>query len=232
MKGILSTAGKTGIVICMVLYPIVSYARYSFDAGFFRAVGIAGNNDVDLSLFNQGATYLPGAYLMSIYVNGDYITKRTIHFISAKEGGDPTPCFSASDLEAMGISWPLAETEACLVPDKKKHFQWKTDMSGMRLNLTLPQLYLRQDGHFKTPWQSWQQGSNALLLNYDFNYSENQTPDNTTSSQYLGLEGGINLLGWRLRNQSTWSRQENSGGSLDPLRTYVQKDYHYLQGGS
>lgn len=231
MKKIISAAGRAGVIICISLFSAASQARYSFDAGFFRAVGIADSRDVDLSLFNQGATFPAGDYLMSVYVNGDFLTRRTLHFVQRTPDSDPVPCLSLADRQALGIVWPDVSDATCLMPDKKKHFLWKTDMSTMRLNLTLPQLYLRQDGHFKTPWQSWQEGTSALLLNYNYNYSENQSSENTNNSQYLGLEGGLNLLGWRLRNQSTWSKQEKRAGSLQPLRTYVQKDYHYLQGG-
>lgn len=230
MKKWLSAVGRTGFVVCVSLLCAESQARFTFEPGFFRTPGSGGNEDIDLSLFNQGATFPPGHYRLAVYVNDEFMMRRDIRFIRTQGGGDPSPCLSLSDLVALGITLPPAEVPSDC-QDPAGLLRWETDISTRQLKLTLPQLYLQRGEYFKTPWQSWQDGSSALLANYDYNYSETQGQGRTDNSQYLGMQGGLNLLGWRLRNESSWSRSGRGDNGLTSLRTYLQRDYHWGQGG-
>ncbi|EAR7756811.1 fimbrial biogenesis outer membrane usher protein [Salmonella enterica] len=231
MKGICSVALKTGALGLFALLPAQVQADYSFDPGFFRGMGIAGSTDVDLSLFNQGSTFPPGEYLLAVYINGEFIIRQNIHFIRSLKGGDPFPCLSAKDTAVLGINYTSEENSVCQVPENLPDFLWKTDMNSRRLSLTLPQLYLQNNDYFTTSPRSWQAGEPALLMNYDYSYSDTRSGEQTDTSQYLGLQGGVNLLGWRLRNESTWSRTDSRESPLSSLRTYIQRDYAWGQGG-
>ncbi|EDQ0265390.1 hypothetical protein CAE53_004740, partial [Salmonella enterica] len=190
MKGICSVALKTGALGLFALLPAQVQADYSFDPGFFRGMGIAGSTDVDLSLFNQGSTFPPGEYLLAVYINGEFIIRQNIHFIRSLKGGDPFPCLSAKDTAALGINYTSEENSVCQVPENLPDFLWKTDMNSRRLSLTLPQLYLQNNDYFTTSPRSWQAGEPALLMNYDYSYSDTRSGEQTDTSQYLGLQGG------------------------------------------
>ncbi|MBB1199193.1 fimbrial biogenesis outer membrane usher protein [Enterobacteriaceae bacterium 89] len=223
------TVCRLGLVICFALHTQNAAARYNFELGFFNSVGIS--DDVDLSLFNQGATFLPGNYQLAVYINDAYITQRSINFINSPSGGEPQPCLSEQDLDSLGIALPYESISGCVTPKAEDNFFWRTDMGAMRLMLTLPQIYTRHSEIFKSPWQSWQNGVTAALFNYDYSYSENRNRNDNSTSQYLGLEGGINLLGFRLRNSSVWTQNTGKSSEFNTLRTYAQRDFHYLQGG-
>lgn len=209
-----------------------AYGGYNFNAGFFKSAGLLDSEkDINLDVFNQGGEFLPGIYQMSVYVNGKYIKKKDISFQLLGLSKKIMPCFTEEDFDSLGINLPWENLGECFISDAKNNFQWKVDMNSMRLDIILPQIFVEHGERFLTPWQSWEQSANVAMFNYDYNYNSSKLHSNREDNQYLGFENGLNFQDFRLRNQSVWTRSNNRGNKIDSLRTYIQKDYHYLQGG-
>ena len=209
-----------------------AHGEYKFEEGFFRAAGMADSNDgINLNIFNQGGDFLPGTYQMSVYINGSYLKQKKIPFYFSDKTKTLLPCFTEEDFDSLGIKLPWRNLDECFMPDKDKKIAWDIDMNSMRLDIIIPQAFVNHGQQFMTPWQSWDQGMNAVLINYDYNYNTAKKSGLREEKQYLGLENGLNVFGLRLRNQSVWSRNDKGDSDFDSLRTYVQKDYHYFQGG-
>ncbi|WP_366538295.1 fimbria/pilus outer membrane usher protein, partial [Salmonella enterica] len=66
------------------------------------------------------------------------------------------------------------------------------------------------------PESQWDEGVNALLVDYNFSgsnasYDAHDSETNYNSdSYYLNLRSGMNLGAWRLRNYSTWTRNDGN----------------------
>ncbi|EKJ6041758.1 fimbrial biogenesis outer membrane usher protein [Salmonella enterica] len=222
-----------GVILCALMKHGTSFGQYNFEAGFFKSLGLDSDN-VDLSLFNEGASFLPGEYTLSIYVNDHYISTQSVLFTRANNYQDPIPCFSESEWAGFGVTMRAPDKSlVCTSPSEyTQGAQWRINMDAQRLDITVPQAALTRSDMFKTPWQSWQEGSNALLLNYNYIYGNSSQPSQSSgTSQYLALNSGINLQGVRFRNSSNWVKSINQPGKFDTLRSYIQKDYHFLQGG-
>lgn len=173
-----------------------------------------------------------------------------------KTGESLEPCLSYSQLEAMGVrveSFPALKAtppESCvafdeIIPSAQSHF----DFNAQQLLLSFPQAAMNQIAHGTVPESRWDEGVPALLLNYDFSGSNNSydqdvtrtytTEDgerrtetheknDTTSSYYLNLRSGLNLGPWRLRNTSTWSRNDGED-QWDNIGTSLSRDIVFLK---
>ncbi|VEA48777.1 putative outer membrane usher protein ycbS [Salmonella enterica subsp. arizonae] len=86
------------------------------------------------------------------------------------------------------------------------------------------------------PPQYWDEGINALLLNYTFtgaNSRDRSADGGAENSYFLGLNSGLNLGAWRLRDYSTWntnSSYQNSDSDWQHISTYLERDVPFLQG--
>lgn len=221
------------VVFFVAVKPYISIGQYNFDAGFLKSLGLEHDN-ADLSRFNAGASFSPGVYSVSVYINNEFFGVLPVRFAPVDNLVDPAPCFSLSEWQGLGIEVTNTEQQQiCPVPtDYVPGAQWRVHMDTQRLNITVPQIALAQSDIFKTPVQSWQSGSNALLLNYNYNYSTNRRSSGVTnSSQYLAVNSGLNLSGIRFRNNSSWTKSEHQNGRYTTLNSYAQKDYHFFQGG-
>jgi outer membrane usher protein len=79
------------------------------------------------------------------------------------------------------------------------------DVAQQRLYLTIPQAFMGNRARGYIP-ELWDDGINALLLNYNFTGNNvHNDVGGSSNYAYLNLQSGLNLGAWRLRDNTTWS---------------------------
>ena len=206
----------------------------------------------DLSSFQNGESQAPGTYRVDIYLNNDFISGQDIEFKAQKEvdpdgkfPGDDTglvACLSAKKLEDIGIDINIPEDKkqsaegacvniASMIKDAKSTF----DFSKQRLDISVPQVALKNGARGYIPPEKWDQGVNALLLNYSVSGSQSHDRSNGSknSSQFLGLNSGVNLGPWRYRNYTTYNRNSGSGSQSQDwqnVNSFIERTIIALKG--
>jgi len=201
----------------------------------FSAAFVGASSSYDLSRFERGDSLMPGDYSVDVFVNEMLITRESITFRDV--GGQVKPCFTRNLLAVLGVDTAKLEASganldgACLdletlIPDATV----QTDAGDLRLNLSIPQVSLLRNARGYVDPKLWQNGVNAFTLGYSFNASQFESEFGATSRQaYLGLEAGLNLGGWRIRNQSNLNWGKELGLQFQNVRTYAQHDVDRLQ---
>ncbi|ELV2798024.1 fimbrial biogenesis usher protein [Enterobacter ludwigii] len=205
----------------------------------------------DLSSFETGGGQAAGTYRVDVYLNNDFVVTQDVVFKtqkeadpSAKSSADDTglvACLSAKTLSDMGIELSIPEEKkpsvdgqciniGTLVDGAKASF----DFGHQRLDVSVPQVAMKNTARGYIPPEKWDQGINALLLNYSFNGSRSHDQSGHSSNDFLGLNGGINLGAWRYRNYSTLNRTTGSNGESTTdwqhVSSYVQRTIISLKG--
>lgn len=188
---------------------------------------------VDLSSFARGAQ-VPGKYRVEVVVNGQTVDTREIAFRSvATTRGDNRlqPCLSPGLLQSYGVKtdrFPGLDTESeCVelaaIPQASADFIF----GAQKLLLSFPQAALTSQARGYVAPEMWDEGINALLLNYslsgDNTWGRNSTTNNS-HSEYANLRPGINMGPWRLRNYTTWRRDNDGKAQWDSVYTYAQRN--------
>lgn len=190
----------------------------------------------DLSRFEHANAVAPGEYPLDVYLNGYRVARRTIE-LRASPDGAVRPCLSGEALDALGVDTARLEAEGvdvsqtCIdveraIADARASF----DMNQLRLDLSIPQVALRRSARGQVDPALWERGIDALTLGY--NVSANQLDYDSgghTTGAYAGLTMGLNLGGWRLRNQSSWRRESGAGDDFQNVRSYAEHDVTALQ---
>lgn len=196
----------------------------------------------DLSSFENGQEVPPGTYRVDIFLNDGFINTRDITFKPSGSGHGLNPCISRSMLNglrinidaisginalAVDVCVPLTE----LIPESTARF----DVGQQRLYLTVPQAFMSTRARGYIPPEFWDDGINAVLLNYNLtgNRVYNQTTDGS-NYLYANLQGGINHGAWRLRDNSTWSHSNGSNYSRTEnkwkhINTWIERDITSLR---
>ncbi|WP_370430223.1 fimbrial biogenesis usher protein [Klebsiella michiganensis] len=192
------------------------------------------NAVADLSHFEKGDNQAPGKYHVDIYLNKQLVSTEDVNFKAAKGGQDDTglaPCFTTARLEQMGVNTKAFPDLAKLAPEQCVPFaaipesSTEFDFEHQQLNISVPQAALKQSARGYIPPEEWDQGVNALLLNYDFT-GGNSGGDTKEDSYYLNLQSGLNLGAWRLRDYSTWNYTSGEGDTenkWEHISTYVER---------
>ncbi|WP_373431806.1 fimbria/pilus outer membrane usher protein, partial [Klebsiella aerogenes] len=199
----------------------------------------------DLSHF-EGNGQAPGVYRVDVYLNGALLTTRDIAFRAnnqAADGSGLRACVTPEMLNGMNVNLsafpPLAKASAgdCVdlaaaIPAASTAF----DFSQQRLNISIPQAALNNQARGYIPPQNWDEGINALLLNYTFtgaNSRDRSAGGTNSDNDFLGLNSGLNLGAWRLRDYSTWnynSDNQQHKSDWQHISTYVERDVAALKG--
>jgi P pilus assembly protein, porin PapC len=214
-------------------------AREYFNPQFLES-GVASSTQTDLSSFESGAQ-LPGQYRVDILINDEHIDTQNIEFnLQKQRNGNEVlvPCFTLADLNTLGIKTDvyhgLAESSqgACAdisaIPDAKAIFIFEQQ----RLKLSIPQVALATPVRGYISPDKWDEGITALTLNYDFsgmNTASRNRSGTDNSSQYVNLRPGVNLGPWRLRNYSTWNKDDTGKNQWQSVYNYLSRDVKSLK---
>ncbi|HDV8502055.1 MULTISPECIES: fimbrial biogenesis usher protein [Enterobacter] len=228
----------------LTLAMLGAFASVNADAGYYFNPAFLSSDPAavaDLSRFSNSGQ-APGVYRVDVWLNDNFLATRDVTF-NVRKNSTPTdddtgltPCLSRKSLDAMGVNVDvlpgLKDEKAGNCVDLPAAIPAATtffDFEHQRLNISIPQAALRNNARGYIPPEQWDEGINALMLNYDFSGSHSHNSGDygsTTDNYFLGLNSGLNLGPWRLRDFSTWSY--NSSGSetytnWEHIKTYVER---------
>jgi len=207
----------------------------AFNTNFLHGQG----RPTDLSaVLSSGSSVPPGTYRVEVQVNGDLVGRRDIDFHQNGAEGKLRPCLTAQLLLDFGVNLsaitpPLDRySPACLdLPQLMEQAAVDFDAGRLRLNLSIPQAFLSRAARGYVDPALWDEGVTAGYVNYQFsgNYGHGRIgPD--SSSYYFGLQNGVNIGRWRLRNESSLSGSNDGQTRFKSNRTLVQRDLDAIKG--
>ncbi|EHH0324924.1 fimbrial biogenesis usher protein [Salmonella enterica] len=235
------------LALIIALVPVPGWTENYFNPAFLSDDPSAV---ADLSTFSRNAQ-AAGMYRVDVYLNNTFLATKDVSFQAVKTTGQSAPtddsglhaCQTPEMLKNMGVNtraFPLLATSAAgncpdlasAIPAARTRF----DFAQQRLDISIPQAAMITRARGYIPPQYWDEGINALLLNYTFtgaNSRDRSADGGAENSYFLGLNSGLNLGAWRLRDYSTWntnSSYQNSDSDWQHISTYLERDVPFLQG--
>lgn len=107
------------------------------------------------------------------------------------------------------------------------------DFERQRLNLSIPQAALYAEARGYVSPERWDDGITAAIVNYSYSGSQTRLDkgeNKNNSDHYINLRPGLNVGAWRIRNYSTWNKNDDNDGKWDTVYTYVQRSVPILKG--
>ncbi len=218
---------------------LLIYSQPSYCADYFDPESIEkrnGETAIDLSTLERPGGQLPGRYHVEIYLNGTYVSEKIINFIIKK--GILTPDITKNELVEWGVQenatsafMHLAGSNLASPPEKYlPESLFSYDSSQQRLDISIPQEYIKPAVQGVVPPEEWDDGMNAVFLNYAYSGASNRSDyrEGSRYNNFLNLRSGMNVGAWRFRNYSTWSDSQSSG-KWNSLNTYLQRDIKVLK---
>ncbi|WP_447889091.1 fimbria/pilus outer membrane usher protein [Serratia fonticola] len=204
-----------------------------FDPGFFR--GLSGQA-VDLSRFNKGNTLTPGHYRFDVYVNGQWVGRQEIAITLTVPEAGMSYCFTpeqvrqwgldASKLPEAALAQQALKNEKCFDVEKFiPGFKLIANTGELMLEITVPQAFIGSRRGVVAP-ELWDHGVTAGFVGYNLNTFRTYNRDVGNITQYFGgFNSGVNLGAWRLRHNSSYTRNDgnNNSGHYQSISTYAQR---------
>ena len=205
----------------------------------FLAPGLS--QKADLERFEKGAYIFPGTYDVDVFVNNKNLGKNTITFKTDDSNrNDVLLCMTSSAVGRLNLNFKelnaqakdelakdgdICHNMASLLPELKVDY----DSGSQRLDLTIPQVYLRNTDNGYVDPEFWDSGVNALMVGYQSNYYTMSSRGNKYDSAFIGLNTGFNIGAWQLRHNGNYNWQSEVGGEYQRINTYLQRDIPSLK---
>ncbi|WP_228350821.1 MULTISPECIES: FimD/PapC N-terminal domain-containing protein [Limnobaculum] len=164
------------LIIAASLLPTLC-VPYAVSQDYFNPALLEMNNSVppsvDLSSFEEGAQ-APGRYRVDVFINKQLVDTKEIDFKSAgseQSNSKLQPCLSVEQLKSWGVkteNYPDLNSlnhqcaDLSAIPQATAEFKF----NEQRLNLSIPQIAVLSFARGYVPQEQWDDGINALLLNY------------------------------------------------------------------
>lgn len=176
--------------------------QYKFDDALF----LGSDFGHGLDRFEQHDTLTQGDYLVDIWLNGRFISRKNVLF--HKKTQRVEPCLPLAFYQSVNVfppKQPLPGTIKCLAPDQRvEGASWSFDNALLRLDISIPQAKMAHTPRYTVPQEEWVSGETLLFANYSSNlYYSQQSQGNQSKYGWLGLSAGINAGLWQFRQQSS-----------------------------
>lgn len=198
-----------------------------FDDSFFRPLGGDGQSALlALQALHGQRQWVPGDYLVSIYLNGTNVGRQTLRFEPRRDSVELSACLTSQWLQDIGTVPFEHPDDTCV--DLATTFPGAAQTlheDTLMLELSIPQAALRRAPADFIDEQQWDSGIDAATLNYQFAGSQSHRQGSGSDSQAsLYLQAGVNVAQWRLRSSSSFSRSDGSAGRWQRSSTFAQRD--------
>lgn len=214
-----------------------------FNPAFF---GGRNGKAVDLSRFQGGNALTPGVHQLDLYLNGNHAGRQQVRVRAADAGtasaatathADAQPCLPMKVYERIGVNIPLLTAEQAVpVSDEQcvgldglpPSSRFEVDMSELRADLSIPQIYIKSTARGYVPPEEWDSGIDAGFLGYGINLSSNRFGNRTERQFVSSTNAGLNLGDWRFRHNGSFSYTDRPGAlqrsRYQALSSYAQRD--------
>lgn len=202
--------------------------------------GREGKSVVDLSYFEMGNAVLPGVYKVDVYLNQVLVRREDIVFSFEDHDNKVKPVVSVHLLKRLGVDVGRLKKDG-LIPDEIdddatinlskaiRDASVDFDVNSLSLRLSIPQVYVRKSSSGFVDPTLWDDGIAAVYSNYQANFSRGISYDGKNDYRYVGLRNGLNIYGWRLRNDSSFTGGTNAQNRFNSNRTYAERDFRSLK---
>lgn len=262
VRRIVRTSSQFPPVLCHILFTLLAGATISAQARDYfdpalLTFGTGAGQPVDLSQFENVGGQAEGDYNVDVYINNQFAGTKHIRF-SHNKVGELQPVITPASLDSWGVNLKSQRILAALpiqnaLPEPLSYYiqqsRTQLDFSLMRLDISVPQLYMKTGQDTLADPALWQGGEPAFLLNYNLsgNTYESRNDTHSTSQAIFGsFQSGVNWGPWRLRNSSTYSynqqrfdrydilsnakqRGTRSQSQWSSLQTFLQRDINVLR---
>ncbi|WP_058911702.1 fimbria/pilus outer membrane usher protein [Entomohabitans teleogrylli] len=166
---------------------------------------VGGGNVENLNLLKSSVSLAPGEYPVDVYINDEFVSHRSVRFHPEDDNG-LIPCLEKQYLIDAGVlASEINDGSRCSLAARIAGASDSFNENELRLNLFIPQIKMRRAARGAVPESSLDAGSNMMFVNYDANYYHNRSSGMAQGAGYLGLNSGINIGIWQLRQQSSFT---------------------------
>ncbi|ALM52399.1 fimbria/pilus outer membrane usher protein [Halomonas huangheensis] len=206
----------------------VEEPAFEFDSRFLRGNG----SNVNVSHFEHSNLLTEGRYQLSVWLNEKEPFDQEVNVVNGPDE-EPVLCFSETAVQQWGVRFGALPDQALLEQQREQqclqvevlipNAKAAVDVAALRVDVSIPQLYLGQVRRGYISPTDWDNGITAGFLGYTANAFNSRPDTGDSSTRYsANLAAGFNIGAWRLRHNANVQGGDETG--YESINTYAQRD--------
>lgn len=207
-------------------------SQHVFDNSFLYSENA---EKIDLDVYDVSNQIPDGKHRVGVFVNGNYLHDTDVNFVSTSM--KQRMYLTAEQVKNIGIDISLLNVNggnqagvniSDIIPGATQKFR----SENQSIYYEIPQKYLSKDLEGVSAAE-WQDGVTAAFADYSINSYKVENDTRSYTSNYVGLNTGVNLLGWYFRHNGSLVSQSNTKEEemhYTGINSYIQHDLTNLNG--
>ena len=221
------------LALAVMIYCAPAWANEEFDLQALGALTPLENSETLQNFIDNNALH-PGTYLSVIVIAREEVDKRNIRYVLSPDRKKLLPELTKADLRELGVKVDAVPGlrslgDEALVTDISQYIDqasYQFDIHSHQLTIRIPHLWRDAQGMATVSEKYWDDGLPALLLGYYYSGSRDRDDKSGTSAgHYFNLSPGLNIGAWRLRNNSSYSKDTG----WQTMSSWLQRDIRTLK---
>ncbi|HAV1476382.1 fimbria/pilus outer membrane usher protein [Enterobacter hormaechei] len=202
----------------------------------FLSLADGESNSLALDYFQKRNSISPGNYFVNIFLNGARVAEENITF-AATSTGEVRAVLPAELMLKLGLiisgNDDVTSSSFRGVSDIFPGAVEKFYPSRQELHLEIPQIWLVKHDWLKTPPHKWNDGINALIMNYRYSGMYSRYNGVNSKSDTMTVNSSLAISGWRFRHDGYMAKSSsfNKKNNWQPINTWAYHDFSAGQGG-
>lgn len=194
----------------------------TFDTHFMMG-GMQGVKTDSFQL--NGDRPIAGEYELDVYVNQQWRGKYTLNITEDTQ-------LTRSQLQQMGINVKaFGDVNTIPLAQAVQGGNYTFDISVFRLDLRVPQAFVNQLEEGYVAPENWQRGINAFYTSYYASqYYSDYHHAGSSKNSFVRFNSGLNLLGWQLHSDASFSQADNDAGVWKSNTLYLERSFASILG--
>lgn len=226
----------TPLMLSPLIIAIAHAEVVEFDPAMLMT--LPNQTTIDISRFNHSGAISAGNYRLDVYVNGKYKGRTDVQYFDENpHSKNAKLCVNEELLAKLDTKRDIRQSiikqaDGCYELSALANHRTELDISAMRLDISVPQVYLIDRPHDHIDPASWDKGVNSAFVSYQFNHHQIDH-QHSTHENYLGLHTGINVGRWHVRHQgfakNATAHTTKESTDYQALNTFVHTNLPALQ---
>jgi len=220
---------KKGIILTGLLILTKNSTASEFDTSL-----LVGNSaQADISRFYTDDKYPVGQQLVDVYINMVWKGQFLVEISDQQKIS-----MKLDEINKLGLKIPESilknphQDQFIAINELFDKINYKLNVSEMKLDISVPQIYIKKSEQGSVDPAFWDHGINALILSYNsnyYNYSEHGK--NSNESFFTTLNSGFNFASWQFRDESNYSYYSNGDSGWKNNTRYIYRPISKIMSG-
>lgn len=220
----------------LIFLGMQNYTQNLYAEGFDTSLLVGKSKNGDISRFYIDDKIPEGKQLVDVYVNQAWKGQFEVNVL----GNNAGISFESDDVNKLGLNLSLsakqkiAQQKTILSNELATGVASTLDINRLRLDITAPQISVKQSEVGYVDPSYWEQGISALILSYNlnyYNYKEKKGNKSNNESFFANINSGINLGTWQFRDESNYSYYSHGKSQWKNNTRYIYKALSQITAG-